>query len=145
MWDLAGQELTGRYGTWFERTYELAGSTEGGVVLLMSAEQAPGTDWERCTPDVFYGENTRWTLVVPAAEITDVHHTIAQGMIGGVSVDLLAQRCDGAWAVFSGEKEINVLVRLGLAIEDGLWNGWVPKQEVSAITRASYTPFPEAC
>jgi hypothetical protein len=145
MWDLAGMELTGKYGTWFERTYELDVCPESGVSLLMSAEQAPGPDWVLRTPDVFYGENTRWTLTIPAAQITDVHETIAQGMIGGACVDLLAQRCDGAWAVSSEAKEIDVLVRLGLSIEDGLWNGWVPEGEVTAITRASYAPLTEAC
>lgn len=145
MWDLAGLELTGRYGTWFERTYELAGTTADSMSLVMSAEQSPGLEWVRCTADVFYGENMRWTRVVPALQLTDVHGTVAQGMIGGVCVDLLAQRSDGAWAVSSDGNPVDLLVRLGLAIEDGLWNGWVPEREVSAITRASYIPYPEAC
>lgn len=144
MWDLEGLELTGRYGNWFERTYEIIEGWYGTVALVMSAEQSPGPEWERCVPDVFYGEGIRWTRHVPAGQVTGVHSTVAQGVIGGACVDLLAQRGDGRWAVSSDGKTVDHLVRMGMTMEDGLWNGWVPQRDVTAITRASYIPYPEA-
>jgi hypothetical protein len=53
---LLARELTGTYGTWSERSYELDNPETDMLTLLMCAEEAPGPDWAHLTTDVFYGE-----------------------------------------------------------------------------------------
>lgn len=148
MWDLTGLELTGVYGTWSGRSYELVNHEAEIMTLVMSAEEAPGPDWVHRAPDAFYGESMRWELHVPRTEVTDVHATIVQGTIEGYFVDILAQRHDRAWAV-SAESATDtfaeLLRRLGLVPAGDAWSGWVPESEVFITSRASYVPWPQPC
>lgn len=148
MWDLAGLELTGCYGTWSERSYELTDIEDDTLTLLMSAEESPGPGWVHRAPDEFYGESLRWALSVPRIEVTDMHHTLVQGMVGDVFVDVLAQRCDRSWAVTAEGTDdaiaVEMLRQFGLAkaARTGAWSGWVPEDKVAITGQASYTPWP---
>src|SRR6476661_2032598 len=126
MWDLAGLELTGVYGDWSGRTYELVNAEAEIMTLLMSAEESPGPDWVHRMPDAFYGESLRWALNVPRTEVTDVHTTVVQGSIDGTFVDVLAQRQDRSWAVKAGDGDESLealLRRLGVIPAGSVWNG----------------------
>lgn len=148
MWDLAGRELTGVYGTWSERIYELVDAETDMTTLLMSSDESPGPDWIHRIPDAFYGESMRWSLSVPRSEVTEVHTTIVQGAIDGTFVDVLAQRQDRSWAVKAegGDESLEALLRrLGVIPANSTWNGWVPEPVVSITARASYVPWPQPC
>lgn len=150
MWDLSGLELTGVYGTWSERSYELTDLQADSVTLLMSAEDPPGPEWTHRLPDEFYGESVRWALTVSRAEVTDIHNTIVQGTVGGVFVDVLAQRFDGSWAVSAQDTDDiaqEVLRRLNLVYvpASGAWSGWLPQAQVTITGRASYVAWPQPC
>lgn len=151
MWDLDGHELTGVYGTWSERSYELTDMEAESLTLLLSAEDSPGPEWTHRIPDEFYGESMRWSLTVSRAEVTDIHSTIVQGTVGGVFVDVLAQRFDRSWAVSAQDTDDDiaqeVLRRLGLVQSpaSGAWSGWLPEAQVAITGRASYVPWPQPC
>lgn len=138
MFDLDGLELTGTYGTWSGRVYEIAERHRGQVLLLTSAEVAPGPDWTWRDPDHFFGEGNRWQCEVPAAEVTGVHRTVVQGSIEDSIFDLDAQRDDGDWAVSTVCAGNPLLRRLGLQPSNGKWSGWAPVEEVFGITRTSH-------
>lgn len=145
MWDLAGLELTGIYGIWSERSYELADIETDTMTLLMTAEESPGPGWVHREPDAFYGESMRWALSVPSTEVTEVHNTIVQGSVDGVFVDVLAQRFDRSWAVSTDDPDGTLtafLTRLGLVPSGSTWTGWVPENQVEITGRASYLPWP---
>lgn len=148
MWDLEGLELTGCYGIWAERSYELVDIESDSLTLLMSAEESPGPGWVHRTPDEFYGESLRWALSVPRAEVTDMHHTLVQGIVGDVFVDVLAQRFDRSWAVSAEDTDdavaAEMLRQLGLIRESraAAWCGWVAEDQVAITARASYVPWP---
>lgn len=150
MWDLDGLELTGVYGMWSDRSYELADLETDSLTLLMSAEESPGPDWVHRIPDEFYGESIRWALTVSRAEVADIHNTIVQGTVGGVFVDVLAQRLDRSWAVSAQDTDDiapEVLRRLGLVHVpgSGTWSGWLPEARVTITGRASYATWPQPC
>lgn len=148
MWDLAGLELTGCYGTWSERSYELVDVEDDRVTLLMNSDESPGPDWVHRQPDKFYGESMRWSLSVPRAEVTDMHNTLVQGTVDGMFVDVLAQRQDRSWAVKAedGDESLEALLRrLGVIPAGSSWNGWVPESLVSITARASYVDWPQPC
>jgi hypothetical protein len=101
-------------------------------------------------PNEFYGESMRWALSVPRAEVTDMPSTIIQGTVGGVFVDVLAQRFDRSWAVsanYTDDIAPEMPRRLGLAQTSavGPWSGWVAQNQVEITGRASYASWPQPC
>lgn len=145
MWSLVGDELSGAYGCWNDRVYELMGDSGGEVTLVMSAEAEPGPDWSRRAPDVSWAEGHRWELRVPADEVTAVRTVLVETPICGVVFTVQAQREDGCWAVTrSGSVEPALAARLGLERDGDDWTGWVGRDEVVDFIRtpSAETPTP---
>lgn len=86
MWLSDGTELTGKYGKWKGRVYELRQTTplaDGTLILECVGGESPGPEWITQTGAHSFGRPpVVHILLVPADEVTDIHAVSAEGTFG---------------------------------------------------------------
>lgn len=145
MWSIAGQELTGTYGNWNDRVYEVIVDRGPEIGLLLSAEAAPADGWLRRLQDDFWGEDMRWEWRVPSDEVSGIRSVLVETPICGKVFTVQAQRDDGFWALTrAGALDRILAARLGLTEAGGTWSGWVSDDEIVDFIRtpAAGAPSP---
>ncbi|GAA1358414.1 hypothetical protein GCM10009636_31210 [Arthrobacter koreensis] len=105
MWRKDGTKLTGNYGTWKGREFELWSLKpyEGYLTLVQNGGDSPGPEWHTATfPNRFAKTPLTHSLDVPADEVTNRHSVEVTGNMGpGRNFVLIAEDDEGNLAVES--------------------------------------------
>lgn len=122
MWTADGTKLSGDYGMWKGREYELRSTSpiRGLIYLVQEGGERPGPEWKTHEqPNEFPRPSIAYTLGVPPDEVTDVHAVRASGELRpGHVVKVLAEDAHGNLAVvagtgFSAEAKMDLLKEHG--------------------------------
>ena len=143
MWRNDGSKLSGTYGTWHGREWELWSSADdrGNLTLVQDGGEQPGPDWKRLDyPNRFARTPVRFYKDVEADSVSDVHSIRATARLDGVLVELLAEGDAGSMAVQTlGQVPSNFMDRFvdefGFErYENAFVFGWVPPQALADVS-----------
>lgn len=153
MWTCDGIKLSGDYGTWNGREYELRSSSpiRGLIYLVQEGGDSPGPEWTAHEqPNRFPRPAVAYTLGVPPDEVTNIHAIRATGEFKpGRRVKILAEDAEGKVAVVAGddfatEEKWDLIEDHGFhtfhnePVERSGVFGWLPTAKVNNITSEIY-------
>ncbi|MCC9178946.1 hypothetical protein [Arthrobacter sp. zg-Y750] len=146
MWLSDGRELTGSYGTWKGKIFELrqtAPLADGTLILERAGGDSPGPEWVTQAGAHSFGRPpVAHIRFVPADEVKDIHAVSAEGIFGSrCRVFVLAEDGKGNLAVeasaanlVSDKKRLlsqyGFEVRPGDPVERTSVLGWLPVELV---------------
>ena len=145
MWRKNGSKLSGYYGVWRGNDVELSssGTTDNRWILVQDGGDSPGPDWRRLVfPNRFARTPIRYSLKVPADEVSEVCEIEVTGVVGEVKVRIVAEDEAGRLAIET-DSETHPYFRDSLARKYDLEYyddrrsfafGWIPAEDVLDIT-----------
>ena len=153
MWMRDGTKLSGKYGTWRGREYELRSTSpiRGLIYLVQEGGETPGPEWTNHEqPNDFPRPSIAYTLGVPPDEVTNIHAVQAAGELGpGREVEIVGEDSDGNLAVvadrgFWAEEKWDLVEDQGFhtfhnePVERSGVFGWLPAEAVNDIASEIY-------
>lgn len=109
-----GTKLTGTYGTWQGREWELDGSApyNGKLTLIRDGGEQPGPDWKQMVyPNRFARTPLHFRKDVDAGEVSDVHSIKATAMLDQHQVLVIAEDDGERLAVQTAEQMASETIR----------------------------------
>ena len=109
-----GTKLTGTYGTWQGREWELDGSApyNGKLTLIRDGGEQPGPDWKQMVyPNRFARTPLHFRKDVDAGEVSDVHSIKATAMLDQHQVLVIAEDDGERLAVQTVEQMASETIR----------------------------------